>query len=70
MIYMVKSLNRTVRNDICFVYKTPASEQAGLKANDEIRVIEVKPDGSYLISSDGKKIELTRVQAKLVMVYE
>ena len=67
---MVKALNRTVRNDICFVYKTPASEDAGFKPNEEIRIVEITPDGRYIVSCGGTKREITKIQAKLVMVYE
>jgi hypothetical protein len=67
---MVKPLNRTIRNEVCFVYKNTASEMAGLKPNDEMTIIEVKPNGNYIIIVDGQKREITKVQARLVMVFE
>lgn len=67
---MVKALNRTVRNDICFVYRNQASEDVGFKPNEEIRIVEITPDGRYIISCDDIKKEITKIQAKLIMVYE
>jgi hypothetical protein len=67
---MVKPLNRTIKNDICFVYRTPASDAEGLKPNEEIRVIEVRDNGSYIVSVDGVRKEIKRIAAKLVMVFE
>jgi hypothetical protein len=59
-----------VKNDICFVYRTPASDAEGLKPNSEIRIIEVRDNGSYIVSSDGMRKEIKKVDAKLVMVFE
>lgn len=67
---MVKPLNRMVRNEICFIYKTPASDEEGLKPNEEIRVVEIKPNGNYVVITDGQRKEIKRVQSKLVMVFE
>lgn len=67
---MVKPLNRTVRNDVCFVYKTQASEKNGLKENSEVRILDIKKDGTYVVVCDGERKEINRISAKLVMVYE
>ena len=66
----MKPLNRTVENDICFVYRNPASDAEGLIPNSEIRVIEIRDNGNYIVSIDGVKREIKKVSAKLVMVFE
>ena len=67
---MVKPLNRTIRNEICFIYKNATSEEVGLTPNSEIRIVDVKPNGNYIVIIDGQKKEITKIQAKLVMVFE
>lgn len=67
---MVKPLNRTVRNEICFVYRNATSDAEGLKPNSEIRIVEVKPNGNYIVIVDGVKREISKVTSKLVMVFE
>lgn len=67
---MVKPLNRTVKNEICFVYKNAASDKEGLTPNTEVTVVNIDKNGNYIIRSDGKERNISRVSAKLVMVYE
>jgi hypothetical protein len=67
---MVKPLNRTVRNDTCFVYKNQASEREGLKENSEVRILDIKKDGTYVVMCDGVRREINRISSKLVIVYE
>jgi ERCC4-related helicase len=67
---MVKPLNRMIRNQICFVYRTPASDAEGLKQNDQITVLDISKGGDYTVLINGKKHEINRVSAKLVMVFE
>ena len=59
-----------VRNQVCFIYSLPHEGIEGLKPNDQITVLDVDKKGNYTVSVNGKKKEINRVSAKLVIVFE